>query len=67
MLAHEIGHVLIATDGHAGTGIMKAHWNSQDCAAMASRPLEFTPDDVELIVNGLALRKSRTDGERSRP
>jgi hypothetical protein len=67
VLAHEIGHVLMASDGHAGTGIMKAHWNGQDYAAMARKPLEFTPDNVELIVKGLTLRKSRNAGEHARP
>ena len=41
---------------------MKAHWNGQDYAAMEKRPSEFTPDDVDLIVRGLAARKAQTAG-----
>jgi hypothetical protein len=67
VLAHEIAHVLIGTDGHAETGIMKAHWNETDYAAMKKKPLEFTPNDVDLIVKGLNAWRSQTAPERSRP
>src|SRR6185369_9582631 len=59
VLAHEIAHVLIGTAGHAETGIMKAHWNGRDYAAMNVKPLEFTPDDVDMIVKGLNAWKSQ--------
>jgi hypothetical protein len=59
VLAHEIGHVLQGTNGHAQTGVMKAHWNGQDYDAMEKKPLEFTSLDVELIKDGLNLRRAR--------
>ena len=62
VLAHEIAHVLIGTAGHAETGIMKAHWNGRDYAAMNVKPLEFTPDDVDMIVKGLNAWKSQIAG-----
>jgi hypothetical protein len=62
VLAHEIGHVLQATDVHAETGVMKAHWNGQDYDAMGRTPLEFTSYDVDLIRNGLNMRKARIAG-----
>jgi hypothetical protein len=67
VLAHEIAHVLMGTDGHAETGIMKAHWNGTDYAAMKRKPLEFTPDDVDMIIKGLNTWKSQNTGEHSRP
>jgi len=62
VLAHEIGHVLQGTNAHAQTGVMKAHWNGQDYDAMEKKPLEFTSVDVDLIKNGLNLRKARNAG-----
>ena len=59
VLAHEIGHVLEGTNAHAQTGVMKAHWNGQDYDAMEKKPLEFTSLDVEMIREGLNLRKAR--------
>jgi hypothetical protein len=54
VLAHEITHILQGIDRHSETGIMKAHWTPEDYRAMASKPLPFTPVDVQLIQLGLA-------------
>ena len=62
VLAHEIGHVLQGTNWHAPTGVMKAHWSAQDYDAMGWEPLEFTSLDVELIKDGLSLRRARNAG-----
>ena len=62
VLAHEIGHVLQRTNAHAPAGVMKAHWNGQDYDAMEKKPLEFTRVDVEMIKDGLNLRKARNAG-----
>jgi hypothetical protein len=56
VLAHEIGHILQRTDRHAATGVMKAHWNGEDLGAMVRGQLEFTPDDIDLIVSRLRGR-----------
>jgi hypothetical protein len=55
VLAHEIGHLLMRTDGHSPDGVMKAHWSKADQTRMAYRPLPFLPDDVVMIRSGLAL------------
>ena len=34
---------------------MKAHWSNADQTRMAYRPLPFLPDDVDMILRGLAL------------
>ena len=62
VLAHEIGHVLQHTNRHVGTGVMKAHWNGKDFDRMEKKPLEFTPDDIDLIVSGLSALKAQTTG-----
>jgi len=60
VLAHEIGHILQCTNQHSQTGVMKAHWNGQDYDAMGKKPLDFTQDDVDLILQGLNSMKTRT-------
>lgn len=53
VMVHEITHVLQRTNAHAETGVMKAHWTQSDYVEMSRRPLPFTPQDVELIRQGL--------------
>jgi hypothetical protein len=60
VLAHEIGHVLQACDRHSETGIMKARWVVEDYGLMRKFQLGFTPQDVELMHSGLALRISES-------
>ncbi len=55
VLVHEIGHLLMRTNGHSPDGVMKAHWSNADQTRMAYRPLPFLPDNVDLILRGLAL------------
>ena len=55
-LVHEITHVLEGVNRHAETGVMKAHWTGKDYCAMAHKPLEFTPIDVNMIHYRLAHR-----------
>jgi hypothetical protein len=58
VIAHELGHILKGTDGHADCGIMKAQWDAKDLARMTIRPLSFTRVDAELIREGVAHRRS---------
>jgi hypothetical protein len=53
VLAHELGHVLQRSTGHARTGVMKAHWTGEDFDAMERMRLTFTDDDVDLLKAGL--------------
>jgi hypothetical protein len=52
VLVHEITHILQGVYRHSESGIMKAHWTIDDYRAMASKPLTFTPVDLELIQHG---------------
>jgi hypothetical protein len=56
VLVHEITHMLEGIDRHSDTGVMKARWSAVDYSAMATNPLPFTPEDIELIHLGLAAR-----------
>ena len=57
VLVHEITHILQGVDRHSESGVMKSRWTAQDQRAMASKPLPFTPLDVELIQRALDSRK----------
>jgi hypothetical protein len=57
VLVHEITHVLQGVSRHSEVGVMKSRWTAKDQRAMASKPLPFTPLDVELIRHALESRK----------
>ena len=56
VLVHEITHILQGVNRHSESGVMKSRWTAEDHRAMASKPLPFTPLDVELIQHGLDSR-----------
>jgi hypothetical protein len=47
------------SNGHAETGVMKAHWNPRDLSTMNSHALEFTAADVYLMKEELIRRKAQ--------
>jgi hypothetical protein len=49
VLVHEVTHILQGIDRHSESGIMKAGWTHSDYAAMALKPLPFTPHDILLM------------------
>jgi len=44
VMAHEVGHVLMGVNGHAGEGLMRANWNPRQ-----DRPQTFTRNQVRQI------------------
>jgi hypothetical protein len=40
--AHEIGHLLLGTNSHAPTGIMRGHWTDQEVEGIHFRGLSFS-------------------------
>ena len=44
VMAHEVGHVLMGVNSHAGEGLMRANWNPRQ-----SRPQTFTRNQVQQI------------------
>jgi hypothetical protein len=62
VLAHEITHILQGVNRHSVSGVMKAHWESDDYLKMKWKPLSFTGDDVTLIHLGLDARASSRAG-----
>ena len=68
MLAHEIGHVLQGSARHSEIGIMKANWSEREVMSMATKQLQFTRLDIELIREGLEdwePHKTLDDGPRT--
>jgi len=48
-LAHEIGHLLLATDAHSLVGLMKANYDSDDLFAMGKGRLVFAAAESRVI------------------
>jgi hypothetical protein len=42
VVAHELGHLLLGTNSHSDTGIMRPHWNDRDLANAGKGELLFT-------------------------
>jgi hypothetical protein len=61
-LAHEIGHVLMGTDSHSLSGVMKAHWTDEDHYAIWSRGLSFTPEQAAMITSRLVRSRAKKSG-----
>jgi hypothetical protein len=55
-LAHEIGHVLLGSEEHAESGVMKALWSRADYQRMAVRFLEFGECEARLMRNEVSRR-----------
>jgi Zn-dependent protease with chaperone function len=53
VIAHEVGHILMGTLAHAESGVMRAHWNAGDLAAIGYGSLAFTPVEAEMIAQNL--------------
>jgi hypothetical protein len=65
VMVHEIGHVLMRTDAHSDTGVMKAHWTADDYDQMVRVPLGFTAVERELLVIPAGERPSDAPRRRA--
>jgi hypothetical protein len=59
-IAHEIGHLLIGTNGHSPTGLMRAIWMRKDFQRGRTDQWLFTPADLTAMRN--VSRISAADG-----
>jgi hypothetical protein len=55
-LAHEIGHVLLGSEQHSLTGIMKAVWSRADYGHLVTRQFEFQPGEAAVLREEVARR-----------
>ena len=42
VMAHELGHLLLGSNSHAGAGIMRAHWQGEELRRVSRSGLWFT-------------------------
>jgi hypothetical protein len=58
VMAHELGHLLLGSNSHAGSGIMKAHWQREELRRVSSGGLEFTKDEGNHMRGRLNARRT---------
>ena len=62
IMAHEIAHLLLGTNSHSASGIMRAHWYLQELASANKGELLFTPDQARAMTE--RLHESNQTSER---
>jgi hypothetical protein len=64
VIAHEIGHLLLPGNGHSISGIMRAHWSSNEWRLVRQAKLNFAPEQSRLLRAEL-LRRSQPVAEKT--
>jgi hypothetical protein len=49
VIAHEVGHLLLGSNSHSGSGIMQGHWERGQIRKAMTGNLLFTPEQMKLI------------------
>jgi hypothetical protein len=49
VMAHEMGHLLLGSNAHAVSGIMRARWEGEELRRIAMGTLLFTPQQAKLM------------------
>jgi hypothetical protein len=66
-LTHELGHVLLRSELHEKSGLMKAIWTESDWQRAAVTIIPFSPDDMRFIAEQIGVIKTRDNGQREDP
>jgi hypothetical protein len=61
VVAHEIAHLLLGTNAHSDTGIMRPHWSEQDLINANKGHLLFTPAQGQTMRKKVSLGLGRND------
>jgi hypothetical protein len=48
-MAHEVGHLLLPSAGHAAVGLMRASWDDEEFFSAARGDLRFLPGEAALL------------------
>ena len=56
LMAHEIGHLLLATESHSTDGIMQSLWSATDLADATQGRLGFSSSQTRRIRAQMAVR-----------
>jgi hypothetical protein len=62
-IAHEIGHLLLGSNSHASTGIMRARWQFSDLASANEGRLLFSALESQEMRNKLAASETQARNE----
>ena len=60
VVAHEIAHLLLGTNGHSDTGIMRPHWSERDLVEAGKGHLLFTQAQGQTMREKVAASLCRT-------
>ena len=55
VMAHELGHLLLGTNSHSPTGLMRPLWNADDLLAASQGHLSFTEEQRQILRSRLEL------------
>jgi hypothetical protein len=58
-IAHEVGHLLLGTNAHTGTGLMRAVWSCDSLRLNNPDDWAFEPRDVGTMKQAIRLRAQR--------
>jgi hypothetical protein len=58
VIAHEMGHLLLGSNAHAISGIMRAHWESDELHRIAMGTLMFLPEQSKRMHARIATSKA---------
>jgi hypothetical protein len=62
VMAHELGHLLLGSDGHSATGIMQPLWDPRQVRLLLMGTLQFTPEQTNRMI---LAAQARTEHERN--
>ena len=57
-IAHEIGHLLLDTNQHASTGLMRATWSRSELRRDKPADWHFLGDEADTMRTALATRQA---------
>ena len=56
VMAHELGHLVLGTNSHSASGLMKAHWDSYELKKMSMGQLRFESTQVAQVETRIRQR-----------
>jgi hypothetical protein len=61
VIAHELGHLLLGSDGHSAAGIMQPRWEPSQVRLLMMGTLQFTPEQSKRMGTEV---QARTEQQR---
>jgi len=58
-MAHELGHLLLGTNSHSPSGLMRAHWTREDLTNASKGNLRFSREQSLRIINRIVNGEPR--------